>query len=126
MDNPRAVVSRWCRRGDSNPHGLPHTPLKRARLPVPPLRPADWSRTGAKYTLTSAPAKPSDALAQPRIERVANAFAEQVVGQHGDEDREPGIDGEPPRELDDFLAVVQNVAPRRVRRAHAEAEERQA
>src|SRR5919197_876713 len=30
--------TRWCRRGDSNPHGLPHTPLKRARLPVPPLR----------------------------------------------------------------------------------------
>ena len=28
----------WCRRGDSNPHELPHTPLKRARLPVPPLR----------------------------------------------------------------------------------------
>jgi hypothetical protein len=27
-----------CRRGDSNPHELPHTPLKRARLPVPPLR----------------------------------------------------------------------------------------
>src|SRR3990170_46868 len=29
----------WCRRGDLNPHGLPHTPLKRACLPVPPLRP---------------------------------------------------------------------------------------
>src|SRR5436305_12953119 len=28
----------WCRRGDSNPHELPHTPLKRARLPIPPLR----------------------------------------------------------------------------------------
>jgi hypothetical protein len=28
----------WCRRGDSNPHGLPHTPLKRTCLPVPPLR----------------------------------------------------------------------------------------
>ena len=28
----------WCRRGDSNPHELPHTPLKRARPPVPPLR----------------------------------------------------------------------------------------
>src|SRR5712691_2359433 len=28
----------YCRRGDSNPHELPHTPLKRARLPVPPLR----------------------------------------------------------------------------------------
>ena len=35
--SPRAGES-WCRRGDSNPHGLPHTPLKRARLPVPPLR----------------------------------------------------------------------------------------
>jgi hypothetical protein len=28
-----------CRRGDSNPHELPHTALNRARLPVPPLRP---------------------------------------------------------------------------------------
>ena len=32
------VTKLICRRGDSNPHGLPHTPLKRARLPVPPLR----------------------------------------------------------------------------------------
>ena len=31
-------LGNWCRRGDSNPHELPHTPLKRARLPVPPLR----------------------------------------------------------------------------------------
>ena len=29
---------KWCRRGDSNPYGKPHTPLKRARLPIPPLR----------------------------------------------------------------------------------------
>ena len=29
---------RWCRRPDSNRHGSPHTPLKRARLPIPPLR----------------------------------------------------------------------------------------
>ena len=27
----------WWGRRDSNPHELPHTPLKRARLPVPPL-----------------------------------------------------------------------------------------
>jgi hypothetical protein len=32
------VIELICRRGDSNPHELPHTPLKRARLPVPPLR----------------------------------------------------------------------------------------
>src|SRR5262249_58278775 len=98
----------------------------RARLPVPPLRLADPSRTGAKYTLTSAPAKPSDALPQPRIERVANSLAEQVVRQHSDEDRQAGIDRQPPRQLDDFLAVVQDVAPRRVRPAHPEAAERQA
>ena len=28
----------WCRRRDSNPHGFLHTPLKRACLPIPPLR----------------------------------------------------------------------------------------
>ena len=35
----------WCREGDLNPHGFPHTPLKRTRLPVPPSRPANvWCR----------------------------------------------------------------------------------
>ena len=28
----------WCRRPDSNRHGLLHTALNRARLPIPPLR----------------------------------------------------------------------------------------
>ena len=27
-----------CRRGDLNPQGFLHTPLKRARIPIPPLR----------------------------------------------------------------------------------------
>ena len=27
----------WCERRDLNPYELPHTPLKRARLPIPPL-----------------------------------------------------------------------------------------
>ena len=31
-------ATRWCRRGDLNSHGSPHTPLKRACLPIPPLR----------------------------------------------------------------------------------------
>src|SRR6185295_865360 len=40
---PRPTILRrflskgWCPRPDSNRHGLPHTPLKRARLPIPPL-----------------------------------------------------------------------------------------
>ena len=31
----------WCRGRDSNPHGLLHTPLKRARLPITPPRPVN-------------------------------------------------------------------------------------
>ncbi len=27
----------WCEKRDLNPYGVNHTPLKRARLPVPPL-----------------------------------------------------------------------------------------
>ena len=31
----------WCGQEDLNPYGVIHTPLKRARLPVPPLPRAD-------------------------------------------------------------------------------------
>src|SRR5881392_3854305 len=66
--------------------------------------------------------KSSACLAQSRIERVTDALAEEVVRQHGDEDGEAGIDGEPPADLDGLLAFVQDVAPGRVRRRHADAE----
>lgn len=47
------LIRSWypeCRRRDSNPHSLRHTPLKRACLPISPLRPKktgaqDWIRT---------------------------------------------------------------------------------
>src|SRR5437016_3493382 len=45
----------WCRRGDSNPHGLPHTPLKRARLPVPPLRRCEAEVYRYRTRLTNLP-----------------------------------------------------------------------
>ena len=32
------AFARWCRRPDSNRHGLRHYPLKIACLPIPPLR----------------------------------------------------------------------------------------
>ena len=35
----------WCERRDLNPYESPHTPLKRARLPIPPL-----SRLPTYYT----------------------------------------------------------------------------
>ncbi len=37
------LTKTWCRRPDSNRHGSPHTPLKRARLPIPPLRQSCYS-----------------------------------------------------------------------------------
>ncbi len=36
--------SDWCSGGDSNPHGLLHTPLKRARLPITPPEQFDLSK----------------------------------------------------------------------------------
>ena len=41
------IICLWCRRRDSNPHTLRHTPLKRACLPISPLRhrARDWTRT---------------------------------------------------------------------------------
>ena len=35
---PQGLIVFNCRRRDLNPHGFPHTPLKRARIPIPPLR----------------------------------------------------------------------------------------
>src|SRR5882672_7127360 len=65
------------------------------------------------------------ALAEPRIERVADAFAEQVVREDGDQDRDAGVGRKPPADLDRVLALVQDVAPAGVRRLDAEPEERQ-
>ena len=31
------ITALWCERRDLNPYESPHTPLKRARLPIPPL-----------------------------------------------------------------------------------------
>src|SRR6185295_9844785 len=96
----------WCRRGDSNPHGLPHTPLKRARLPVPPLRrraylaapPRALSRTRSGSdlvfrTIRRAASRvardlsrrrrltPQLALAEPGVEGFAQALAEEIEGE---------------------------------------------
>src|SRR5262249_54613064 len=70
---------------------------------------------------------PPDArLAQARIERVADALAEEIVREHGDEDRESRVHRHPPRDLDRVLAVVQDVAPCRVGGLDAQTEEGQA
>lgn len=40
-NNRKIVFCFWCDQGESNPHGLPHSILSAARLPVPP-----WSHVG--------------------------------------------------------------------------------
>ena len=41
------IAYSWCERRDLNPYESPHTPLKRARLPIPPLsrQPAGFEQT---------------------------------------------------------------------------------
>ena len=40
----------WCGKRDLNPYGVNHTPLKRARLPVPPLPRVRLTRNILYYT----------------------------------------------------------------------------
>ena len=46
-DRLKAYLLFWCGKRDLNPYGVNHTPLKRARLPVPPL-----SLTDERYYIT--------------------------------------------------------------------------
>ena len=63
----------------------------------------------------------------PRVERASRkAVAEQVEGQHQQEDREPRPDRHPRRLVDVVLRGVEHAAPARRRRLLAQSEERQA
>src|SRR5712691_3176175 len=111
--------------GTRTPTGCPTRP---SNVRVCQFRHFGRDGTRAKYTSASASRKPPGRLArlaEAGIEGIADALAQQVVGQHRHEDCQPGVEGEPPRDLDGVLALVQDVAPRRERRLHAEAEERQ-
>ena len=53
---PRSAAHRiWCRRGDSNSHGLRHCPLKTACLPISPRRPACHFGTSPDFRRRSVP-----------------------------------------------------------------------
>src|SRR5437870_147377 len=51
---------------------------------------------GRSIALSRATDNSRDALAKPRVERVANSLAEEVVREHRDEDRKARIGREPP------------------------------
>src|SRR6266536_2507570 len=67
----------WCRRPDSNRYGLPHTPLKRTCLPIPPRRrvtasrdlPRDWRGPVPERPAAEQPARRSRAAPEPERQR---------------------------------------------------------
>src|SRR4029077_17627507 len=64
--------------------------------------------------------------AEPGIEEVAQCVADDVEGEHGQHDRDPGERRDPGATLDVLTALAEDVAPARRGRWDAEAEERQA
>src|SRR6266516_2650907 len=103
------------------PRVAPHAPQTCASASS-----ATSAMRGRSIPLPHATDKPPDPLPQARVERVANPLAQKVVREDRDEDRESRVHGQPPADLDRVLALVEDVAPGRVRRLDAEPEERQA
>src|SRR3989449_4830691 len=105
--------------GTRTPTGCPTRPSN--------VRVCQFRHFGAMRTrsipLPRAADKPRGVLPQARIERVADPLAQEVVREHGDEDREPWVQGQPPADLDRVFALVDYLAPGRVRWLDAEPEE---
>ena len=80
----RAGYLIWCEKRDLNPYGKNHTPLKRARLPVPPLSRATILLYHNKQDLSSTFANFFDYFwrGRPRGQRSASArkHADEVNG----------------------------------------------
>ena len=73
------VMKLICRRGDSNPHELPHTPLKRARLPVPPLRHEVSLEGCGHYSRISFQENGTTTYSQPVMRLVLPGFVASVL-----------------------------------------------
>src|SRR5712692_10865962 len=64
-------------------------------------------------------------LAKPWIEGVPDTLAHEIVGENRDENGQAGVEGQPPGVGDQILAVIEDIAPRRVGRLHSQAEKGQ-
>jgi len=69
------------------------------------------------------PSYPS--ASEPRVDGVADAFAQQVVAQHRDQDGHAREEREPPRNAERALAEREDVAPAGRGRLHPDAQERE-
>src|SRR6266581_5636297 len=111
------------------PRVAPHAPQTCASANSATSAPRGQSMPWPRAACQSAaePKHASDCgLAQPRVERVAYPLAEKIVGEHGDQDGQAGIERQPPRIRDEVLAVVQDIAPGRVGWLDTQAQEGQA
>src|SRR5512146_1368354 len=64
-------------------------------------------------------------VAQPRVEPVPQVVPEEIDGEHGEEDGEPGKGGDPPRAAEVEPTTVEHPPPRHDVRLHAQTEEGQ-
>src|SRR5262249_33173327 len=87
---------------------------------------ADWRPPAADGAARVAHGSVAIGAAEPGIEGAAQAVAEQVDRQHGQEDGEAREGGHPPRLADEARAVAEVAAPARGRRADADTEEAEA
>src|SRR5919197_1177914 len=103
-------VQKWTRRSSTLSNGSLRTA---ARRPAPAEEPEDLPLP-----------EPAHAAAELRVERLAQAVADQVEAEDGDHDRDPRDDGEERRRLEVVVHVGEHRPPlRRGRVLRAEAEE---
>src|SRR3546814_8365509 len=88
-----------------------------------PLTACSAPRGVRKVTLRSSTSSRAMILAPPRIERIAQAVADRIEGQHGDRQQDGGENQHPARRIEHGGALVDQQAPARQRLLNAEAEE---
>src|SRR5918996_1594857 len=120
-----AVIGSWNPMAMRSPRSRRSSPEPRFRTSWPSntICPLRISALSASSLIT---AEISVVLPQPGIEHVAQRLAEEGEAKRAQHQRDAGRDHQPRRVADEGIAVVQNVAPGRRRRAHAKPEERQA
>src|SRR5690606_7435961 len=82
----RESFREWCGREDSNFHGLPHSDLNAARLPIPPRPHGAWLRAGPRWACSKSTPARQAAIAQIRAGLRAPPLAPQNEETAADDD----------------------------------------
>src|SRR6266404_1875040 len=129
MTRPAASIVWWASAPSSSPTAVMRpssiaTSPRNGAAPVPSTTsPSRISRSSAIAALLRLDDDLVGDAAEPRVEDVAQAVAEEVEPEHGEHDREPGEDRHPDARLDEVPRRREHVPPRGLRRLRAEPEE---